>query len=255
MQCHNLVIQRDKSTGLLFTRPCGQCLSCRINDCRSWFVRSFFELKREDRPYHYFLTLTYSDEFLPEDNICKKEHLKKFLNNLNTSFDLHLRYFATSDYGSKNGRAHYHAIITSMKKITQKQVERIWKKGFVLLKPCNNENVKYTLRYTVKKKPFEKSDKTNFRLISKGWGSNISELYTGQEYFIIEGKPYSLPRYFQEKLSLPKKEVFKTKYYDNLYLNLEVSGHLDDLDSIKNSEKDLEKFSNYYHKIRFKEVL
>ena len=69
-------------------------------------------------------------------NFVTKLDIKKFLNNLNTSpFGLSMRYYCTADYGSINNRAHYHAIILSTKKITQKQVERIWKKGFVYLKP------------------------------------------------------------------------------------------------------------------------
>ncbi|AXH73097.1 MAG: replication initiator protein [Microviridae sp.] len=211
MMCRNQVVGRTKE-GRLFLHPCGQCLYCRINDTRAWYVRSHFELKKLDRPYHYFLTLTYDEENLPDDGICRKDHIKNFLNNLNTSFALRMRYFATSDYGSINNRAHYHAIITSTKKITQAQCERIWKKGFVYLKKCNKENVKYTLRYTVKKAPYDKTDFKMFRLISKGWGDNVKQYYTGQDYFIIDGKKYGITDYLRKKIGLDKSDV--VTYYN-----------------------------------------
>lgn len=212
MICKSQVVQKD-SKGRIFLRPCGQCLNCRINDSRTWYVRSHFELKKKDRPFQYFLTLTYNDENLPKFNVCDKVELKKFLNNLNTSFGLQMRYFATADYGSINNRCHYHAIILSKKKLDSEMVERIWKKGFIQLKKLTPFRVKYVLRYAVKKKmPFFKNDDRYFRLISKGWGDNAVDYYAGQEYFIIDGKKYGIPPYIAEKLGLDKKEVYH--YHD-----------------------------------------
>lgn len=218
MMCKNQVVGHTND-GRLFLHPCGQCLNCRINDTRAWYVRSHFEMKKLDRPYHYFLTLTYNEENLPDDGICKKDDIKRFLNNLNTSFGLSMRYFATSDYGSINNRAHYHAIITSTKKITQAQCERIWKKGFVYLKQCNKENIKYTLRYTVKKAPYDKTDFKMFRLISKGWGNNVKDFYTGQEYFIIDGKKYGITDYLRQKIGLDKPVTVTYLNINSLILN------------------------------------
>ena len=219
MRCKHLVVGTTKD-GRFFTHPCGQCLQCRINDTRAWFVRSHFECKKLDRPFQYFLTLTYNEECVPDDGLCTKIDIKHFLNNLNTSFGLRMRYFATSDYGSVNNRPHYHAIILSIKKVTQKQVERIWKKGFVYLKPLNKENLKYTLRYTVKKKPFDGSLDGWFRLISKGWGDNVADYWhEGQEYFTIDGKRYGINEYLRNKLHLDKKDIVTYSTYASFVEN------------------------------------
>ena len=69
MICKHQVVGKTKE-GYFFVHPCGQCLNCLINNMRAWFVRSHFELKKKDRPYHYFLTLTYNDEHLPSDGFC-----------------------------------------------------------------------------------------------------------------------------------------------------------------------------------------
>lgn len=248
MMCKQQVVQRLKN-GRLIIRPCGQCKNCRINDTRAWYLRSRFEIKKEERPFQYFLTLTYNDESLPENNCCDKVEAKKFLNNLNTSFGLRLRYFFTSDYGTINQRAHYHAILLSIKKITQKQVERIWKKGFVYLKSLNVHNLKYTLRYTVKKMPFDKTDKKMFRFISKGWGDNVKEYYTGQEYFLFDGRKYGICAYLKQKLGLDKESavsysdfanmVHSQEYKDKVHDNYDVYiQDLIDQKNLRNSYKE-----------------
>lgn len=248
MMCKCQVWQKDKKSGRYFLRPCGQCLACRVNDTRDWFVRSHFELKKLERPFHYFLTLTYDDEHLPDDGLCHKEDLKKFLNNLNTSFGLKMRYFATSDYGSINNRAHYHAIILSSCKVTPAQISRIWKKGFIYLKPCNTENIKYTLRYTVKKKPFEKGDNRNFRLISKGWGDNVAKYYAGQEYFVIDGKKYRIPEYCCQKIGLDKPET--TTYYSVESSILNCPNYFEKTGSERKWVEEMEKLIQYRRRLK-----
>lgn len=236
VQCKHMVIQKNNK-GRYFIRPCGQCLQCRINDVRSWFVRSMFEIKKPERPFHYFITLTYDDEFLPKDGLCDKSHLKKFLNNLNTSFDLHLRYFATADYGTLNNRAHYHAILLSQKKITYDMINRIWKKGFVYIKDAAVHNIKYTLRYTIKKKPIIGNTESFFRLISKGWGDNCAKYYTGQDYFIFDGKEYGIPLYCKQKIGLDKEPVVTYSDVRNLL-------HAPDFKYTRESEQDYNNFIN-----------
>lgn len=216
--CKNQVVGKTKD-GFYYVHPCGQCLACRINDIRAWYVRSRFEIKKPERPFQYFLTLTYNEENLPDDGLCRKVDIKSFLNNLNTSFSLHIRYFATADYGSINNRAHYHVVLLSTKKITQSQVERIWKKGFVYLKSLNVNNLKYTLRYTIKKRPLKTGENGFFRLVSKGWGDNVKDFYTGQEYFTFDGRKYGISPYLKQKLGVEKESVDKTKYFDRLVLS------------------------------------
>lgn len=237
MQCKNQVIGKLEN-GRLYLHPCGQCLNCRINDTRSWYVRSRFEIKKAERPFQYFLTLTYNEENLPDDGLCDKVEFKHFLNNLNTSFGLRMRYFGTSDYGSINNRCHYHAIILSTKKITQAQVERIWKRGFVYLKPLNNENLKYVLRYTIKKKPFDNKEKGYFRLISKGWGNNVKDFYTGQDYFVFDGRKYGISPYLRQKLGLDREPI-KTYFNYASFLDSKETKLVPTFDEFVEQQQDL----------------
>lgn len=235
MICKFQVVGKMKDSGLLYIHPCGQCLNCRINDTRSWFVRSHMETKYSDRPFQYFLTLTYAPEFYPDDGLCVKKHLKSFLNTLNTALSLKLRYFATTDYGNVSGRAHYHAILLSMRKLSTKKIEKYWSKGFVKLQPLTKSRIKYCLRYTVKKKPFDGSLDGWFRLISKGWGKAFLDHYTGQKSLIIDGKTYAIPRYYADKLFLERKSIDKTIYFDMLYMHYKdwMQGENASLDDLK----------------------
>lgn len=230
--------------GKYYIHPCGQCLACRINDTRHWFVRSFFECKYSDRDYHYFLTLTYSNDFLPEDGLCNKVEAKKFLNNFNTTYGLNLRYFFTSDYGTVNNRPHYHAILLSRKKISTKMVEKIWRKGFVKIKPLTPESIKYCLRYTVKKTPFDGSLEGWFRLISLGWGAEFLKHYHGQKILQIGGRKYAIPPYYVKKLGIETKHLDKSDYFDSIYVH-----YRDVMDNDTRALTDLKQ--QYFYKRRY----
>lgn len=250
MLCKHQVVQRTKD-GLFYVHPCGQCLACRVNDTRSWYVRSHFELKKNDgRFFNYFLTLTYDEENIPNDGLCKKRHLKSFLNQINTVYKLNLRYFATSDYGNLTGRCHYHAILRSKSKITNDMVQHVWKKGFSLLKQLTKERVKYCLRYTVKKTPFDGSLDGWFRLISQGWGNNAVDYINNDDFFIIDGRQYGIPTYIQRKFCPIPKPVDKSKFFDRVYVT-----HRDVIGDDNSALCDLRSLQNERRKIGYVETI
>lgn len=105
--------------------PCGQCLHCRSNARRKKTTRMLLEsLTHEDA---LFVTLTYSDEFLPRDlydsvtgeliashptGCLDKRAVQLFLKRLRKKFPpKSIRYFVAGEYGEKRGRPHYHFVI------------------------------------------------------------------------------------------------------------------------------------------------
>jgi len=104
MQCSNPFL-RD---GLAF--GCGQCLPCRINKRREWMHRIVLESTLHSD--NAFVTLTYSDEFLPDNGSLEPRHLQLFLKRLRKKFEPHkLRFFAVGEYGEITERPHYHAAL------------------------------------------------------------------------------------------------------------------------------------------------
>ena len=60
--------------------PCGKCLACRIKNRKEWQIRMLHELNYHDDAV--FLTLTYSDEYLPDNNTLVKRDLQLFIKRL-----------------------------------------------------------------------------------------------------------------------------------------------------------------------------
>lgn len=95
--------------------PCGNCMPCRVLRKRHWTHRIILEAAGHKD--NAFITLTYSDEYLPrlEDGrgTLVPEDVRKFLNRLRTNYARStgltgIRFFAVGEYGDKTQRPHYH---------------------------------------------------------------------------------------------------------------------------------------------------
>lgn len=111
--------------------PCGKCMNCRIQRRREWTLRLTHELEYYQKAT--FLTLTYSDKHLPLNPLgpipvngtLRKSDLQKFwkrFRKLLSKGELdekyygphpvrRIRYYTCGEYGEKNDRPHYHAIV------------------------------------------------------------------------------------------------------------------------------------------------
>lgn len=102
---------------------CGQCLPCRFNRRRVWSHRLLLEKKKWTETA--FITLTYSDEFLPLISNTPStvvatlvpEHLRDWLKRLRWALSpAKIKFYAVGEYGrdglrSKTWNPHYHAIV------------------------------------------------------------------------------------------------------------------------------------------------
>lgn len=157
---------------IMFNRPtdrptnklevnCRQCIGCKIQDTMEWTIRSVHESKLHDS--NYFLTLTYSDEFVPWDNSLSKPALQKFNRKLRKACGK-FRFYAVGEYGERTSRPHYHGNYFGLEipdvvqvgfsggyPIYQSDiVDRIWKKGFVTIGAVTPESCAYTAKYLTK---------------------------------------------------------------------------------------------------------
>lgn len=112
--------------------PCGLCDGCRLDYGKEWAVRCSLEAREYE--HNYFVTLTYNDAFVPmsahdcfdpetgevlsEDWTMTLNYrdLQKFWKRLRVKFAREkgftgLRYYACGEYGPKNMRPHFHAIL------------------------------------------------------------------------------------------------------------------------------------------------
>lgn len=119
------LVYRWKKNGVDYKEiPCGKCIGCRIEYSRQWANRMMLELQYHDSAY--FVTLTYSDDFLPTNPVAdsstgeykydsyslRKVHLSRFIKHVRKHYpDQSIRFFGVGEYGSKSIRPHYHIII------------------------------------------------------------------------------------------------------------------------------------------------
>ena len=186
-----------------------------------------------------FVTLTYSEEELPQDKLVSKRDLQLFLKRLRKSYPTPLKYYASGEYGEKTDRPHYHLIIFGMKLTDEHYIETAWNKGRIDVGTVTIESCRYVASYIQKKlykQPKEKNS-TVFSLQSQGlgltWAKDNQKQLQQQEKTTHQGIPMGIPRYYVKKLELDlsKSQDERNKKVD------------EELRQYKNKNKDVELFT------------
>lgn len=193
--------------------PCGKCPPCKLRRVSDWVLR----LEHEDKvsSSSHFITLTYDTTTIPISengfmSLCKKDY-QDFMKRLRHLTDSTLKYYACGEYGEKNWRPHYHAILFNLD--DPRKVNEAWDKGQVHVGTVTSGSIAYTCKYIDKQKriPAHKMDDRvpEFSLMSKGLGksylkpSNIAwhKAKLDRNYVIKEGGyKVALPKYYRDKI-------------------------------------------------------
>lgn len=116
---------------------------------KAWALRC--QLEAQQHPSAAFSTLTYSDDALPPT--LDKKHLqlwiKRFRKQLGTARPL--RFFACGEYGEKNGRPHYHAILFGASERDRDLIDSTWGLGRTHTVRATPASIHYVAGYTSKK--------------------------------------------------------------------------------------------------------
>lgn len=153
--------------------PCGQCLGCRLERGRQWTVRLMHEAQLHDELC--FITLTYSDEHLPKGGTLLKSDFQVFIQKFRDAVrPKRVSYFMCGEYGERDWRPHYHAIIfghdfgqrvyrrnfTAVPRAvsgrgkgaySSEELARYWTKGFNAVGAVTPQSAGYVARYCLKK--------------------------------------------------------------------------------------------------------
>ncbi len=112
-------------TGAVVPVGCGRCLPCRINKRRTWAHRLVLESYLH--PASIFLTLTYSDDFLPNKSSLVPLEPQLWLKRYRRAiFPRLIRFFLVGEYGTQTQRPHYHAAIFNASRLDQTVIEETW---------------------------------------------------------------------------------------------------------------------------------
>lgn len=180
--------------------PCGTCDICMYKKSQEWSIRIQLEMDYYGGSERSaFVTLTYSDDQLPQDHSVHKQELQNYIKRLRERLkDREIKYYAIGDYGEKHGRPHYHLVImnvdardraNNLKRLKLKEpiiktyddwyhMHEAWQgKGFTDIQvPRSTGGVGgYVAKYVTKIRQMEKHAERlgvakPFRLMSKGLG-------------------------------------------------------------------------------------
>lgn len=203
-----------------YTVPCGKCEICLKKKREQWAFRIQEETK--DAYLNSFVTLTYADEYLPEDDTS--DDLKNFLKSLRNLWRKYkdvghkFSYMAVAENGDRFGRLHFHLILSVKFEISQidfmSDVENTWHRGNVYFGNVTPRSIRYVAKYCIK--DLRDSADGQIRVFtSKQLGFAFIEKNKNHyrlnpvSYVIKEnGIKLGLPRTFKEKL-LTREEIQK----------------------------------------------
>lgn len=231
-----------------FNLPCGQCVGCRLSYSRQWAVRCVHEAQMHDN--NSFITLTYSpDELMKRDNPWSLDvrDFQLFMKRLRKRYGKKVRFFHCGEYGDKNARPHYHALLFGHdfedKKLWQvrddvrlfisDELNELWPYGFSTIGDVSFQSAAYCARYVMKKITGDKAD-DHYTWIdpttgevrprspeyctmsrNKGLGHDWlmkykSDVYPN-DYVVVNGHEVKPPRYYDSLLSEEELATIKDK--------------------------------------------
>ena len=236
-----------------FNLPCGQCIGCRLKYSQEWAVRLMHENQMHEQSC--FITLTMNNEYLEtRENpySLDKSEFQRFMKRLRKRYGKEIRYFHCGEYGEKNSRPHYHAIIFGMdfedkelfsvrdeiRLYTSETLAELWPFGFVTIGSVTMESCAYVARYVCKKQkgknaeehyirwdpltgegiPIEPEYATMSRKpgIGKTWFDEYKSDVYPHDYVVIKKHKIRPPRFYDKQLTEEELEKIKEKRAEEL---------------------------------------
>lgn len=215
---------RDAIPGLVpFAIECRKCLPCRLNQAREKAVRAYHEAQMH--PDNMFLTLTYNEQSLTHPKLIYKDW-QDFMKRLryHVSEETHnqtkLTAMVTGEYGDKNKRPHWHALIFNYRfrdevhtRTTERgdrvynsgDLQELWPYGRCEYGDLTIDSANYTARYAAKKlvhgddadhdyHPIHRT--SSKRAIGRSWIEKYHEHTFQNGFVVINEKPTKIPRYY-----------------------------------------------------------
>lgn len=143
--------------GIGFVR-CNKCHSCKVNKKKEWADRLFIESRYWTNSY--FVTLTYSPDFMPKDMSLHKEHIFDWKKRLGYYFGKVPQLYYCGEYGSEGDLPHWHIVIFTNEDHWE-DIMKTWDKGNVDIKHLTRGRCNYITGYVVKK--LDKEERTDGR--------------------------------------------------------------------------------------------
>lgn len=226
---------------------CNQCIGCRLERSRQWAIRCTHEAQMHDQ--NCFITLTFDPMHAPDDMSLDVRHFQLFMKRLRKHYSLKkIRFYHCGEYGEKNGRPHFHAILFGLDfedkklwKIENKQrlyrsaiLEKLWPYGFSSVGSVTFQSTAYVARYILKKQTGEQADDHYFDSltgvylkpeyntmsrrpgIGKTWYDKYKDDVYPHDYVVLNGKKMKPPKYYDTMLEKDRPYEFDEIKFERL---------------------------------------
>jgi len=193
-----------------------------------------------------FASFSWLDNRHHSGSDLRYEEFQKFMKRLRKRFpDLTIRFYMAGEYGEQFGRPHFHACIFGLNFpdrdyhgrtpsgaaiYRSKILEQLWPFGFSSVGELTYESAAYVARYVMKKMTGDAADthyeyvdpstgdrfwrqpEFNKMSLKPGIGASWFEKYKASVFphdnVIVNGKPVSVPRYYDKLLERSESTVF-----------------------------------------------
>lgn len=226
------------------TVPCGQCRYCRLSKSLEWATRCTHEASLYQN--NCFLTLTYSDKFLPKDYSVDYDAPVLFMKRLRKKFGDGIRSFGCAEYGEELSRPHYHLCVFNHdfydKKLWKKSrenplfrsadLEELWPFGHSTIGALTFESAAYVARYVTKKATgkmaeghYERTNPLTGEVhsvlpeksicvsrrpgIASGWYERYGAFSQNHDFIVSRGAKIRPPKYYDRLFDQADPEAFK----------------------------------------------
>lgn len=231
------VVPFFKSEPLFVLAPCGHCYACQTNRRNEWDLR--LRVESMNSTESFFITLTYSDEFYPENFHSWKKDIQDFVHSLRKKYSF--RYYAVGEYGEKLGRKHSHLLffLKSDNVDIYHYFYKYWTKGFIDIGDVTDSSIHYVTKWHINPKFQEGKEQHGFTLMSKGVGSDFLDSLSIDNIcstHSINGKRLPVSRYFRKKIGFVSPDPMSLEDYVRKRYNLETHEQVvDKVNSLKKS--------------------
>lgn len=227
------------------TLPCGKCVGCRLDRSKAWALRCMHESTLWDRSS--FLTLTYAPQHLPPNGSLVKRDFQLFMKRLRKwKGDERVSYYMCGEYGDRDGRPHYHALLfgedfcadriefkrsKGLPIYVSPKLSELWGLGHAWIGTVTFQSAAYVARYVMKKRLGEGSEKHYERIdadtgeiytiepeynqmslnpaIGRGWFDAYSSDVYPDDFCIIDGRKVRSPKYYDRLLEKAHPELLE----------------------------------------------
>lgn len=250
--------------------PCRKCLPCRLNIGREKAIRAYHESKMHEN--NIFLTLTYSEDHLESSTLIYKhwqdfikrlrEHNTRNIYSKEERERLYIPLMVTGEYGEKNKRPHWHALLFNYEPKDKKpkyktelgeqvydseHLTELWGKGNIEFGSVTLDSASYVARYAAKKlvhgndqdhayHPLHRT--SSKRAIGRTWIERYFK-HTFENGFVVlpNGQISKIPRYYVDWCKQHQPDLY-------LYYVTKVQPRMQQLAEQKARKEELENFTN-----------